>query len=207
MYVPPAFREDDLPTLHGIMRAVRLATVVTQTREGLLATPLPLFVDPDEGPYGTLYGHLARANPQARLAAEGDAIALFTTADAYVSPSYYTSKREHGKVVPTWNYVAVHAWGPTEIFDEPARLLDVVTRLTDLHERPRAAPWAVSDAPEGYIPAQLRGIVGLRMPIARLAGKRKMSQNRSDADRAGVATGLAESALASERAVAPLVRP
>lgn len=207
MYLPPAFREDDLPTLHAIMRDVRLANVVMATSEGLMATPLPLFVDPDDGPNGTLYGHLARANPQARLRAEGEAMALFTTADAYVSPSYYASKREHGKVVPTWNYVAVHAWGPAEIFDDPARLLDVVTRLTDHHERPRATPWAMSDAPEGYVAAQLRGIVGLRMPIARVAGKRKMSQNRPAADRAGVAAGLAASDRESERAVARLIEP
>jgi transcriptional regulator len=202
VYIPPAFREDDLPTLHATMREIRLANLVTATREGLLATPLPLYVAPEEGPYGTLYGHLARANPQARLAAEGDAMALFTAHDAYVSPSYYASKREHGKVVPTWNYVAIHAYGTAELFDDAARLLDVVTRLTDLHEAPRAEPWAVSDAPEGYIPAQLRGIVGLRMPIARLEGKRKMSQNRPAADRAGVAAGLASSDRASERAVA-----
>lgn len=205
MYVPPAFREDDLPTLHAIMREVRLANLVTQTREGLIATPLPLFVDPDEGPWGTLYGHLARANPQARLPAEGEAMALFTTADAYVSPSYYASKREHGKVVPTWNYIAIHAYGPAEVFDDAARLLAVVTRLTDLHERPRAQPWAVSDAPDAFVAAQLRGIVGVRMPIVRLEGKRKMSQNRPEADRAGVAAGLAASDRANERTVAPLI--
>jgi transcriptional regulator len=125
--------------------------------------------------------------------------------DAYVSPAWYAAKREHGKVVPTWNYVAVHAYGPAEFFEDANRLLGVVTRLTDLHERPRAEPWAVADAPEGFVRAQLRGIVGLRMPIARLEGKRKMSQNRSAADRAGVAAGLAASDRASERAAAKLI--
>ena len=121
------------------------------------------------------------------------------------APSWYPSKQEHGKVVPTWNYVAVHAYGPAEFFDDADRLLEIVTRLTDLHERPRAEPWAVTDAPADFIRAQLRGIVGLRLPITRLEGKRKMSQNRSAADRAGVAAGLAASDRASDRAVAALI--
>ena len=128
-------------------------------------------------------------------------MALFMGPDAYVSPAWYPSKLKHQNVVPTWNYVAVHAYGPAEFFDGPDRLLEVVTRLTDLHERPRAEPWAVTDAPEAFIRAQLKGIVGLRLPIARLEGKRKMSQNRDAADRAGVAGGLA----ASDRAAAALV--
>ncbi|PHK94863.1 transcriptional regulator [Pseudoroseomonas rhizosphaerae] len=205
MYVPPAFREDDRAALHGMMRDARLANLVTATAEGLVATPLPLFLAPEEGPHGTLYGHLARANPQWKLPPSDEAMALFTGPDAYVSPSWYPSKQEHQKVVPTWNYVAVHAYGPVEFFEDADRLLEVVTRLTDLHERPRAKPWAVADAPEGFIRAQLRGIVGLRLPIARLEGKRKMSQNRAAADRAGVAAGLAASDRASDRAVAALI--
>jgi transcriptional regulator len=132
-------------------------------------------------------------------------MALFMGPDAYVSPSWYAAKREHGKVVPTWNYVAVHAYGPVEFFEDPERLLEVVTRLTELHERPRAEPWAVSDAPAPFVRAQLKAIVGLRLPIARIEGKRKMSQNRSAADRAGVAAGLAASERASERAAAALI--
>lgn len=205
MYVPPAFREDDRAALHGMMRDARLVNLVTATAEGLVATPLPLFLAPEEGPHGTLYGHLARANRQWKLPPSGEAMALFTGPDAYVSPSWYPSKQEHQKVVPTWNYVAVHAYGPVEFFEDADRLLEVVTRLTDLHERPRAKPWAVADAPEGFIRAQLRGIVGLRLPIARLEGKRKMSQNRTAADRAGVAAGLAASDRASDRAVAALI--
>ena len=205
MYVPPAFREDDLAALHGLMRDARLANLVTATAEGLIATPLPLFLAPEEGPCGTLYGHLARANPQWKLPPRGDAVALFTGPDAYVSPSWYPTKLEHGKAVPTWNYVAVHAHGPAEFFEDPDRLLGVVTRLTDLHERSRAEPWAVTDAPEAFVRGQLRGIVGLRMPITRIKGKRKMSQNRSATDRAGVAAGLAESDRASDRAVAALI--
>jgi transcriptional regulator len=205
MYVPPAFREDDLAALHGTMQAARLANLITATAEGLLATPLPLFLVPDEGPYGTLYGHLARANTQWKLPPTGDAMALFMGPDAYVSPSWYPSKLEHQKVVPTWNYVAVHAYGPAEFFEDADRLLDVVTRLTNLHEQSRAKPWTVADAPETFIRAQLRGIVGLRLPIARLDGKHKMSQNRSAEDRAGVAAGLAASQQASDRTVAAMI--
>ncbi len=205
MYIPPAFRVDDIPELHAAMRAARLANLVTATTDGLLATPLPLYVIPEEGEYGTLYGHVARANPQWKTAPVGEAMALFMGPDAYISPSWYPSKQEHGKVVPTWNYVAVHVYGRIEFFDDPGRLLGVVSRLTTLHEASRGAPWAVSDAPADFVRAQLRGIVGLRLPIARVEGKRKMSQNRDEADRAGVAAGLAASERASDRAAAPLI--
>ena len=205
MYVPPAFEENDLAALHGTMQAVRLANFVTATAEGLIATPLPLFLAPGEGPYGTLYGHVARANPQWKLPPTGEAMALFTGPEAYVTPTWYPSKHEHQKVVPTWNYIAVHAYGPVEFFEEAGRLLDIVTRLTNLHEAERTEPWAVTNAPETFISAQLRGIVGLRLSITRIDGKRKMSQNRNAADRAGVATGLAASARDSDRAVAPLI--
>jgi transcriptional regulator len=206
MYVPAAFREDDPAALHGIMRAAPLANLVTATADGLVATPLPLFLVPEEGPYGTLHGHVARANPQWRQPPIGDAMAMFMGPDAYVSPAWYPSRLGHGKVVPTWNYLAVHAYGPVEFFEDPGRLLETVTRLTDLHERSRAEPWAVSDAPAPFIRAQLRAIVGLRLPITRLEGKRKMSQNRTAADRAGAAAGLAASDRASDRAVAKLIQ-
>ena len=205
MYTPPAFREDDPAALRAIMREARLATLVTATAEGLVATPLPLFLDAGEGAFGTLYGHMARANPQWRLEPAGEALAIFAGPDAYVTPTFYPSKREHGKVVPTWNYAAVHAYGPVEFFEDEARLRDAVTRLTDLYERPRAEPWAVTDAPERFIEAQLRGIVGVRLPIARIEGKRKMSQNRPQADRDGVASGLGASDSEADRRVAALV--
>ena len=205
MYTPRAFREDDPAELRAIMREARLATLVTATAEGLVATPLPLFLDAGEGAFGTLYGHMARANPQWRLEPAGEALAIFAGPDAYVTPTFYPSKREHGKVVPTWNYAAVHAYGPVEFFEDEARLRDAVTRLTDLYERPRAEPWAMTDAPERFIEAQLRGIVGVRLPIARIEGKRKMSQNRPQADRDGVASGLGASDSEADRRVAALV--
>lgn len=187
------------------MREARLPTLVTATPDGLVATPVPLFLDESEGERGVLYGHVAKANPQWRQEVLGDALVLFTGPDAYVSPAWYASKKEHGKVVPTWNYVAVHAYGPVEFFEDETRLHAVVTRLTDLHEASRAEPWAVKDAPDPFIAAQLRGIVGLRLPITRIEGKRKMSQNRSDADRQGVATGLGESDRVGDRDVASMI--
>lgn len=205
MYIPPAFREDDPAILRGIIEAARLATLVTATPEGLVATPLPLFLDAGEGEHGVLYGHVARANSQWRLPVLGEALALFSGPDAYVSPSWYAAKAEHGKVVPTWNYVAVHAYGPVEFFEDATRLHDVVARLTDRYEAGRAAPWAVDDAPEPYIAAQLRGIVGVRLAITRLDGKRKLSQNRSEADRQGVATGLAGSPREEERTLGAMI--
>ena len=167
-----------------------------------MATPLPLFLAMEEGPYGTLYGHLARANPQWRLPPAGEAMALFMGPDAYVSPSWYPSKQEHHRVVPTWNYVTVHAYGTAEFYEDPDRLLALVTRLTERHESPRPAPWAVSDAPSDFIRGQLKGIVGLRLPIARLEGKRKLSQNRNAEDRAGVRAALSASDRPADRAVA-----
>lgn len=205
MYIPPAFRQDDQEALRAIMCAAGLAHFITATATGPLVTPLPLFLDTDEGEQGVLYGHLARANPQWKTPATGDGLATFAGPDAYVTPAWYADKAETGKVVPTWNYVAVHASGPVSFFDDPERLLDVVSRLTDRHEAGRAAPWAVADAPPDFIRAQLKGIVGLRMPIKRLEGKFKLSQNRSVADRAHIATGLSASGKASDRAAAKMI--
>jgi transcriptional regulator len=205
MYVPPAFKDDDLASLHATMRAARLANLVTATADGLVATPLPLILDPAEGSHGVLYGHVARANPQWKSAPTGEAMAIFMGPDAYVTPAWYAAKQETGKVVPTWNYVAVHAYGPVEFFEDADRLRDVVTRLTNLYEQSRPAPWAVTDAPEDYIRSMLRGIVGVRMPIMRIDGKRKLSQNRSAEDRAAVAAGLAGSERPEERALGALV--
>lgn len=205
MYIPPAFRGEEMESIMATIRAARLATVVTATADGPLATPLPLFLDESEGEYGVLYGHLAKANPQWRVTAQGEALAIFMGPDAYVTPAWYATKQETGKVVPTWNYVAVHAYGPVEFFEDADRLLEAVSRLTNLHEGERTLPWSVADAPPDFVQSQLRGIVGLRMPITRLEGKRKMSQNRNAADRAGVAAGLAASERASEREVAPLI--
>jgi transcriptional regulator len=205
MYIPPAFKDDDIDNIRATIRDARLANLVTSTADGLVATPLPLLLDESEGPHGTIYGHVAKANPQWRMPPIGEALAIFMGPEAYVTPSWYVTKQEHGKVVPTWNYIAVHAYGPVEFFQEPERLLDVVTRLTNRHETPRENPWAVGDAPADFIAAQLRGIVGLRIPVTRFEGKRKMSQNRPAGDRLGVAAGLSASAHSRDREVAALI--
>jgi len=190
VYLPPAFRQDSVVVLHEAIRRAGLATLVTQAADGLIASHVPFLLDPEPAPYGTLVGHLARPNPQAK-GATGDALAIFLGPDAYITPSWYATKRETGKVVPTWNYVAIHAAGPIEFFNDSDRLLELVTRLTERHEGDRAAPWAVSDAPAEFVQGMLRGIVGFSLRIARLEGKWKMSQNRPEADRAGVVAGLA----------------
>src|SRR5689334_11536735 len=205
MYIPPAFKDDDIESLRATIRGARLANLVTATDDGPVATPMPLFLDESEGQRGVLYGHLAKANPHWRLPPIGDALAIFSGPDAYVTPSWYATKQKTGKVVPTWNYVAVHAYGPVEFFQEPERLLDAVTRLTNKHEGARAKPWAVGDAPADFIAAQLRGIVGVRIPVVRFEGKRKMSQNRPEADRVGVAKGLSASDNPHDHEVAPLI--
>ena len=205
MYLPPAFKMDDLADTHAAMRASHLANLVTATAQGLMASPLPLLFDDGEGPHGVLHGHVARANPQWQAPPLGEAMAISMGPDAYVSPSWYATKRDTGKVVPTWNYVTIHAFGPVEFFEDAGRLLALVTRLTKRHEAARPEPWAVTDAPAGFIASQLRGIVGLRMAVTRIDAKRKMSQNRGAEDRAGVIAGLAASPSASDRAVADLI--
>ena len=189
--------------MHAAIRATRLANLVTMGPEGLLATPLPMMLDAADGDYGTLHAHVAKANPQWR--STGQALVIFMGPDAYVTPSWYETKQLTGKVVPTWNYIAVHAYGPVEFYGDADRLLDVVTRLTALHEQPRPQPWAVSDAPEPFIRSQLKGIVGVRSPIARLEGKQKLSQNRTLEDRAGVKAGLAASVSPLDQQVAAAI--
>ena len=207
MYLPRAFAEEDLPTLHQLIGETRLATLVTYGERGLQANHLPLSFAPDQGPYGTLYGHLARANPQWQELANGaEALLIFQGAEAYVSPSLYPSKTEHGKVVPTWNYIAVHAYGHAETFSDGGRLLDIVSTLTDRHEAGRAQPWSVADAPADYIDGMLKAIVGFAIPIDRLEGKRKLSQNRTAADIAGVREGLAASTDPHDQSISQLMR-
>lgn len=196
MYLPPHFTETDPERLQQMIASAGLVTIVTTTAEGLEASHIPLHYDPTpapdgSAPFGTLYGHLAKANQQwRRFRADADALAIFQGPDAYISPSWYATKQETGKVVPTWNYVAIHAYGKLKTFDDASKLLDLVTRLTQRHESTRGKPWSVQDAPADYTAAMLKGIVGLELPISRLEGKWKMSQNRNAADRSGVVTGL-----------------
>lgn len=207
MYTPSNFAINDLHDLQQQILDTRLAVLVTHGEQGLQASHLPLLLRPNQGPNGTLYGHFARANPQWKALQDGaQALVIFAGAEAYVSPGFYPSKAEHGKVVPTWNYVAVHAYGTAEVFTDADRLRDLVSALTDRHEAGRNNPWKVADAPAEYIDAMLKAIVGFALPIERLEGKRKLSQNRSPADIAGVREGLAASPDVHDQALAHLMR-
>lgn len=203
MYLPSAFRQNDLTELHRQIAACRLATLVSHGPRGLQASHLPLLLVEEEGEFGTLYGHLARANPHWReLALDTEVLVICQGPDAYVSPGWYPAKAEHGKVVPTWNYIAVHAYGQAEIFDDEQRLLNLVSRLSDRHEASQPKPWSVDDAPREYLDSMLRAIVGFALPIRRLEGKWKLGQNRSAADQQGVQQALLNSTDARDRELA-----
>jgi transcriptional regulator len=208
MYLPNSFAERDLPTLFAFMEAHPLVTLVTNSATGLFATHLPLIVDRAAGPMGTLFGHVARANPHSRYVAEGvdQALAIFTGPDAYITPEWYRTKQETGRVVPTWNYIAVHAYGTLRLRDDPSFLRPHLEALTRQHEGSRPKPWEISDAPADYIENQLKAIVGVEFAITRIEGKWKMSQNRTAADIDGVIHGLSESAGAQDQTVAEIVR-
>jgi transcriptional regulator len=206
MYLPELFKEDRLPILHDAISRAGLAMLVTTGATGIEVSHLPLMIDTAEGPCGTLYGHLARANHQWRTAApDQPGLAVFTGPETYISPSNYPSKASHGKVVPTWNYVAIHARGPLKFFHDAGELHDVVSRLTNRHESRRAKPWAVTDAPETFVQSQLRAIVGFSLRIETLEGKWKMSQNRTQEDRTGVRAGLSASENPADQIVADMI--
>ena len=199
MYQPPHFREDRIEIQHDLIRTHPLGLLITAGPGGLLANPLPFLIDSEESPRGTLRVHLARANPQWReLAAIAQCLIVFQGPQQYVSPSWYPTKRETGKVVPTWNYVTVHAWGRPCVIDDAAWLRRQIEDLTHLKEGTQPAPWKVDDAPAQYVASQMKGIVGVEIPIDRIEGKWKVSQNRPQADRAGVVAGLRGSGQTAE---------
>ena len=205
MYLPAQFEERRPDVLHALLRAHPLATWVSQRDGELVVEHVPFLFDPARGEHGTLIGHVARANPVWRQLSAS--VLVFQGPQAYVSPAWYPSKQAHGKVVPTWNYAVVHAHGQPRAIDDPAALRQIVSRLTDTHEAGRAQPWQVVDAPADYIDTLLAAIVGIEIPIERLVGKWKVSQNRSAADRAGVAAGLRADATPQAAAMAVLVQP
>ena len=191
MHLPSHFHESRVEVMHGLMREHPLGVLVTLASEGLNANHIPIEVDPDPAPFGTLRGHVARANPVWRdHVADVEALVVFQGPAAYVSPSWYPTKRESGKVVPTYNYAVVHAYGPMRIVEDAVWLRNLVGRLTETFEATRDEPWQVADAPASYIDAQLHAIVGIEIPITRILGKWKVSQNRSEADRASVERAL-----------------
>jgi transcriptional regulator len=201
VYLPKHFEQTDRETLIALMRERPLATLITLSSDGPSADLIPLEFHPDDGEHGTLRGHVARANVLWQRAGT-TALAVFSGPEAYISPGWYASKQEHGKVVPTWNYTMVQARGVLRAVDDAAWLRALVGRLTDHYEAAQAQPWHVSDAPDDFVQQMLRAIVGIEMPLTSLVGKWKVSQNRSAADREGTARGLA----AAHGEMAALVR-
>jgi transcriptional regulator len=189
MYIPGHFAADD-ELVGQLLRNHGAADLITVTDDGLAATLLPFVYVPEAGEHGVLQGHVARNNDQWSRPARGDSLVIVRGPDAYVTPSWYESKAEHGRVVPTWNYVTAHVYGELTVHDEPEWKEDLVRRLTDKHESRREHPWAVDDAPRAFIEGQLRAIVGLELLITRIEAKAKLSQNRAPADIDGVITGL-----------------
>jgi transcriptional regulator len=207
IYNPPAFRETDLAAMHAQILHSGLATLISVGTEGPFISHLPMLLDPRPEPFGTLTGHVARANPQWK---ESDfkkpVIAMFMGPDAYVSPNWYPSKAEHGKAVPTWNYSMIYVRGRIEPFQEAEELRAHVTALTERFEQNAPDPWQVSDAPEDYLQRQFKGIVGLRLTIEAIEGKAKLSQNRSKADQDAVVAALGASGRANDLAVSGMMK-
>lgn len=206
MYLPKHFEQHDRRRLIALMRERPLATLITTTADGPSADLIPLEFHADEGDHGTLRGHVARANPLWQRAGT-IALAVFAGPEAYISPGWYASKREHGKVVPTWNYTMVQASGTLRAVDDAPWLRALVGRLTDHHEAAQKQPWHVGDAPDDYVQQMLRAIVGIEIVLDSLVGKWKVSQNRSAADRHGTAQGLSDSAHAEMAALVRLAKP
>ena len=205
MYQPDQFRVEDIAQMHALLRARPFAALVTAGPSGLYATHLPTVLK-DEGEHGVIECHLARANPHWKdIAAGGEALMIFQGAQGYITPSWYASKFEHGKVVPTWNYAIVHAYGRAVVMENKDWLHRHVSELTKQQEQFQTTPWTLSDAPQSYIDSMLRGIVGFRFAIARLEGKWKMSQNRELKDQIGVARGLGMRADGDDFETADLV--
>ncbi len=191
MYLPAHFQQNDVAVLHRLMRARPLATLVTLGAGGLNANHVPLHLLDTPAPFGTLRGHVARANPLwSDLRAGVDSLAVFHGPQAYISPNWYPSKKASGRVVPTWNYLAVHASGELRIIDDPAWVRALLTRLTAEHEATQPAPWKLTDAPESFAATMIGNVVGIELTITRLLGKYKASQNQPEQNQAGVADAL-----------------
>ncbi len=206
MYQPPHFREDRLEVQHALIGAFPLGALVTVGSSGLTANHIPFLIDPTASTFGTLRGHVARPNPVWRETdPETEALVIFQESDSYITPSWYETKRQTGKVVPTWNYAVVHAHGRMRAIEDEAWLRRQIGDLTHLKESLRAEPWAVTDAPEPFVAGQVKGIVGIEIEIARIEGKWKVSQNRPEADRLGVVEGLRADARPGSQTMAGLV--
>jgi len=206
MYVPVHFEETRLSVLHDLIEAHPLALLITSDENGPRANLVPVLLDRAASEKGTLKLHLARANPQWKHLAKGDpCLFVFQGVDAYVTPGWYETKRETGKVVPTWNYVTVQVRGRATVHEGAEWLKDQVSALTDVHEAGQTKPWGVDDAPDDFIASQLRAIVGVEIEITDITGKWKVSQNRNEADAAGVVDGLRASDDPEKQGMADLV--
>ena len=207
MYLPRHFAETDSQVLHALIRAHPLGTWVTHGDGELVANHIPFLVDPARGEFGTLTGHVARANPVWQSFSGGaNSLVVFQGPQTYITPSWYPGKAAHGKVVPTWNYAVVHAYGLPRAIEDRDWLLQHVSELTSTHEARQAHAWKVGDAPADFIARQLQAIVGVEIPIAKIAGKWKVSQNRVESDRLGVIAGLTGHEDTQSRDMATLVR-
>lgn len=191
MYQPVHFREDRLEMQHALIKQHPLGLLVTASTGGLMANPIPFTLDAAVSERGTLRAHLSRANPHVQeLASASECLVVFQGPQEYITPSWYATKRETGKVVPTWNYATVHVWGRPQLIDNPTWLLRQLHELTQHQESAQPTPWSVSDAPDAFIAAQMKGIIGIELVIDRIEGKWKVSQNRPESDRQGVFEGL-----------------
>lgn len=207
MYIPKFNQETRLDVMHALIESQPLATLVTMSSTGLFASHLPMVLERSEGPYGTLRGHLSRVNNQWRdLSPAVEALAIFAGAQHYITPTWYPEKAEDGKVVPTWNYAVVHAYGPLKIIEDQQWLLSHLNALTTQHEARFPEPWQVSNAPADYIASQIKGIVGIEIPLSRIEGKWKVSQNKSEHTRAAVEQGLEDLHTPEALAMRNLVR-
>jgi transcriptional regulator len=193
MYVPSQFEEKRSEVLHGLMREHPLGTLVTLDASGLNANHIPFEIDAAEGAFGTLRAHVARANPFWKLhLGDVDALVIFQGAQSYISPSWYPTKQDDGRVVPTYNYMVVHAYGPLKVIDDATWVRAQLERLSERHEAGRPHPWRIDDAPADYIDKLLAAIIGIEIPISRMSGKWKVSQNQPAVNRSGVERGLRE---------------
>jgi transcriptional regulator len=206
MYSPQQFEESRLDVLHDLIRSHPLGTVVVLAGMELSANHIPFLVDADSGDFGTLRGHVARSNPLwKQFGGNIEALVVFQGPESYITPSWYPSKHADGKAVPTWNYAVAHEYGQPRTVDDAAWLLEHVTQLTNVHETEQALPWLVSDAPSDFTEHMISRIVGIEIPISKLQGKWKVSQNRKNSDRLGVAAGLESQDTERSRAMARLV--
>ena len=206
MYIPKHFEETRVDVIHALIRAQPLATLVTLSSGGLNANHVPLHLAESPAPFGTLLGHVARANPMlSDLTSNIESLAVFHGPNVYITPSWYATKKETGKVVPTWNYAVVHAYGFLRVVDNAAWLRAQLEDLTTHNEAPLAEPWAVSHAPQDYIEKLMTAIVGIEMVITRLSGKWKVSQNQPARNQASIVAGLEASSLPEAPSMAALV--